>query len=450
MSLYEIVQSLQEAKGSNEKLAILMEHNQNELLRAYLKATYDPALSYYMKKAPVPEKVLKDNSITIDNCTIKVLVDVIAGRWVTGNAAKQELLNIMEQFGSNGQELIRLLISRSVGAGVGDTMILKAFPGLYFIPPYMRCSLLDAKSKKHFETLKKIYVQKKADGSFLYVVNAKDGNNKGFTRSGNAYPQWFVDKLLGGISPDDSGVFIGEALVVKDGVQLDRKTGNGILNSILSGDFEGGDYEFIMEAWDHLTVEEFEAGLSKRTYEQRFEAVHKILDQDDFQIRLIETDIVESLADALAVSIKYTQAGFEGAILKDPSSPWKDHTSPFNVKVKIKFEADYKIDDIYEGEGKAKGMLGGISFSTSDDLLKCNVGTGFDDETRKKLWALGIDHLRNMIITVSANEVITKSGSATVSLFLPAFEELRLDKKVADSLERVYEQFEAAKRGEFL
>ncbi len=447
MSLYEIVKSLQEAKGSNEKLAILMKNNQNELLRAYLKATYDPALSYYQKKAPKTESIGKYD---FKDDTINAIVNEIASRILTGKNAIYRLTDIIRLHNKEGQELINLLISRSIGSGVGDTMILKAFPGLYFIPPYMRCSLLDAKSKSHFETLKKIYVQKKADGSFLYLVNSDDGDNKGFTRSGNAYPEWFVDKLLDGISGDDSGVFMGEALVVKDGVQLDRKTGNGILNSILSGDFEGGDYEFIMEAWDHLTVEEFEYGLSNRTYEQRFSAVQEILNQDEFNIRMIETDIVESLADALAISVKYTQAGFEGAILKDPSSPWKDHTSPFNVKVKIKFEADYKIDDIYEGEGKAKGMLGGISFSTSDDLLKCNVGTGFDDDTRKKLWSLGIDYLRNMIITVSANEVITKIGSTTVSLFLPAFEELRLDKTCADSLERVYEQLEAAKRGEFL
>ena len=451
MTLYQIIKSLQIVQGNIAKQSILDSHKDNVLLKAYLKATYDPSLSYYQKAVPKHGKPT-GRQASFDQADIDHAITVFAQRMVTGHAAKVVMQKWLEdQNSEEDQELCRLLIARSIGAGVGDTMVLKAFPDLYFIPPYMRCSLMTEKIRSHFSKLKRILVQKKADGAFIYLVNAEDGDNKGYTRQGSLYPNWLVERLLYRISGDHEGVFIGEALVVCNGVLLDRKTGNGILNSILSGDAEdyetNSSYRFVMEAWDHLSWDEFQAGVSKRSLEDRYNAVVAILSQDGLNVSVIQTDIVDTLEKALAICFKYQQEEFEGGVIKDPASPWKDHTSPFNIKVKVKFEAEYVITAIYEGEGKAKGMLGGISVETADGLLKSNCGTGFDDKTRKEFWKLGEDYLKGKVVMLSANDVITKKGSDTVSLNLPVYEELRFDKVIADSLPRVYEQLEDAKQG---
>lgn len=53
------------------------------------------------------------------------------------------------------------------------------------------------------------------------------------------------------------------------------------------------------------------------------------------------------------------------------------------------------------------------------------------------------DELIGRIITVVSNNITTDRRTGAKSLFLPRFVELREDKHVADSFERVQEQLEA-------
>jgi ATP-dependent DNA ligase len=194
------------------------------------------------------------------------------------------------------------------------------------------------------------------------------------------------------------------------------------------------------------------AGKSHVEYELRWDGLlNAVKRANEFgnRVQAIEHTVVHSLKEAYAVCQKYTSNNEEGAIFKNPRATWRDNSSGSSdeVKVKVVFEADYKITGIYEGEGKARGMLGGVSIASCDDLIQSNCGIGFDDATRKKLWSLGADYLVGKVVTVSANDIIKREGRETESLFLPVYCELRLDKHVADSYARCVEQFNAAKEG---
>jgi len=311
----------------------------------------------------------------------------------------------------------------------------------------MRCSLMTPKIKKHFDSLDEIIVQKKADGAFLYLKNEREGTATAFTRAGSHYPTWLAEKLLKG-APKASCVYCGELVVYKNGKLLDRATGNGICNSVLKGgeEHEYEDYKFLMEAWDALPTVDFEAGLCEIDYRTRFETLERHNISMD-NLCVIETDFVKTLDEAYKIYSKYTSAGMEGAVIKDGASHWKDHTSPYNVKLKIKFEAEYRCVGIYEGEGKAKGMLGGIQVESEDGLLECNCGSGFNDAQRKDFWN-NPDKILNQVVTLEANDVVQdRDSSKKPSLFLPIFIEVRNDKTEADSYERVVEQLQAAKEG---
>ena len=151
MSLYEIVKSLQNAQGSLAKQAILMQHKEDKLFKEYMRATYDPSINYLQKKIPKYESV--KNIGTLDEHLIKWFLDEIAGRKVTGAFAIKCLKETLQNCDTEGQELIKLMIDRSIGASVGDTMVLKTWPDLYFTVPYQRCSLLDAKAKEKFSKI---------------------------------------------------------------------------------------------------------------------------------------------------------------------------------------------------------------------------------------------------------------------------------------------------------
>lgn len=439
MSLYKIIKELQEASGSNAKTAILEANKDNELLKAYLKAVYDPSISYYQTKV----STYKDNmGYAFNEGSISALINTLGNRELTGGQAKSWLDNLMRASNTEAQALIELLIKRSVGAGVGDTMILNVFPDLWFSVPYQRCSLLDDKIKDKLDKLDSFIVQRKEDGSFAYLVKEAGKAAELITRAGSRYPTDFASALAVGLP--DNYVIIGELLVEENGEELDRKTGNGILNSILKGgDFED-DLKFKLSAWDCITPTELKLGKSATPYKQRMSNLEWVWKD------IVPTYNVKSLEEAYAIYSKFTADGKEGAVLKTNNFLWANGTSKDCIKLKIEFECDLKVIGMTEGTGKAAGMMGSLTVASSDRVIVSDLGTGFSDEQRKAWWEMYSPETikdYDIYVTVKANDIISKRDSKIVSLFLPVFMEERLDKVEADSYARCVYQLEAAKNG---
>lgn len=265
MSLYKTIKELQSASGSNAKTAILQANKDSGLLKDYLKSVYDPSLSYYQTKIDKSKGWNLDwmDYIEVDGvwvCNFNYILEnvrALADREVTGDKAKEYLSGLYSCISPESKELLELLIKRSAGAGVGDTMILKVFPDSWFPVPYQRCSLMDDKSKAKFAKLPEFLVQEKLDGSFCYLVKEAGKPVEAITRAGSKYPKEFAEKLSAGLP--DGFVVVGE-LLVYDGYSLkplDRKTGNGILNSVLKGGDIDSNLNFQMTAWDCISVGDF-------------------------------------------------------------------------------------------------------------------------------------------------------------------------------------------------
>lgn len=442
MTLYQIIKALQTASGSNAKQAILEQNKDNELLKAYLKATYDPSISFYQKAVP-KHGAPSGRQAAFDMQDIQHAIGTFAERMVTGDAAKRAMQKWLEDQNSvEDQELCSLMIARSIGSGVGETMILKTFPGLFFTVPYMRCSLMTEKALAHFASLDYFIVEKKADSTFGYAV---DGDN-GFlcSRNGSHYPKWLCDHILEKTTDEDF-VYVGELMVYQNGKELPRQTSNGIYNSILKGASreEYADYDFGMEAWDLLPLADFKAGFCATPCEDRSRQLYEMTLWTP-NIAHIEGEVVKSITEARAVTSRHQLGGGEGSIWKDPQSPWKDGTSPYNIKDKIAFEAEYVVLEVFEGEKKYKGMAGGFIIASSEGKISNGVGTGMSDAQRKQFW-LDREEMKGAIVTVIANDIIKPRNSDIYSLFLPVFSMVRLDKTEADSYDECLAILNAAK-----
>jgi hypothetical protein len=449
-TIYEIITSIRNAKGDLEKQALLHENADNELFKEFMRVTYDPSINYYMKKCP---KVPAGDFATLDAEYLQWMVENIAGRVYTGKAAVTHLKMTMACLDNESQELVEMILKRSIGASVGDTMVLKTWPKLFFTVPYQRCSLLDVKAKERLAKLSWFYVQTKRDGSFAYVLRRLDGTAEAITRAGNKYPKEFAEKMAYGLKPGN--VLVGELEVYESnegiGCQLlSRKDGNGILNSVLKdGDGLKINQSVTMVAWDLLTIAEFEAGKSTRRYEDRLEHLeYEVMPLEARQVEIVETHVVRSLEEAFEIYTDHTSRGLEGVIAKDPDDLWKDGTSKGAIKMKIKFEAEYLCTGIYEGEGEMVGMLGGISFTTRDKLLGNNCGIGFSKQQRIDFFN-SPSLIVGRAVMLSANDITQSRDSRKLpALSLCVFEEVRYDKKgVADTYEHVVAQLEAAKQG---
>ena len=441
-SLYSIIQQAKSATGSKEKTAVLMQHKDNELLKNYLKAVNDPSLSYYIAYSPL---VLIVGSHELDQRIIDSVISTLAHRRLTGNAAREWLSSLMENLTEEGQYLLSLLIDRKVGEGVGSSCIMKVFPALWHEPIYSRCSLMSPKIKEAFNGMEFFYIQEKLDGSFAWAIKDDDGKSSLVTRQGNFYPQWMCDKILQGIP--SGNVLAGELLVyTKEGTILDRQTGNGILNSILSGDEETArhaEYTYTLTAWDAITYDEFYVQKeSKSIYESRLaKTITLVMLAENMSV--VDTTVVYSLDEAFRIYARYLSENKEGAIIKSPSGVLKDNTSKDNVKLKMVFPIDLEVTGKYYGTGKYSTMLGGLELQSSDGLLKTNVGSGFTDLQRDyDMYKIG------EIVTIKINDILTNESDSLRSCNLPIFVERRnFDKNVADSLSHIYAQRDAARYG---
>lgn len=446
--LYEVVASLQAAQGNINKQAILDANKEFTLLREYLKATYDPAISYYQTQVPEHDKPI--GGIEVTEVLLNWIVKQWNGRVYTGNNAIARLKKLLEECKTTeNQDLIRWLIARSIGASVGDTMILKTWPELWFTVPYMRCGKFDKKAKERFAKKKSFYIQSKLDGSFTYLYNEDDEKSL-ITRSGNKYPQWFVDRIMEGTQVNS--VMAGELLVFdKDDLSkpLKRAEGNGLLNKILKGAEEEDFAHYIFKAtiWDMFTMQEFKAKKSSRKYKERLEMA--CLFQTD-NIEACKSWTVDSLEAAYKIYREHTARGEEGCILKDMDSLWKDGTSNEWIKLKITFPMELKVigyeEELTKSTGKPAGRLGSFLMSSSDDLLVSGTGTGLSKKQKEDFWKRR-DEMLGAIFTVEANDITDPNSKGISSLFLPVIVEQRFDKTVADTYNDCLAQLEAAKAG---
>jgi len=316
------------------------------------------------------------------------------------------------------------------------------------------CCLPKHTKMDKFDWKNGVFSQLKADGMFANVNLYADGGVELYSRSGSVFPM----EQFKGLADEIANTFVygtqthGEVLVKRDGEVLPREIGNGLLNSVLKGGEFAANEQPILLVWDQIPLEEVYPGNKYNTgYAKRFERLRLQLHDDNTPnlIELIETRIVHSLEEAHEHYAEMLAAGFEGTIIKDRGAIWEDTTSKSQVKYKLEIDVDLEIVGFTEGNGKNAGTFGAITCKTSDGELVVNV-SGFKDKkqkgvlTRQEISDMR-DELIGTIMAVKSNNLMkpTKSNPK-YSLFLPRFCEFRSDKSVADSLQRVQEQFENA------
>ena len=96
---------------------------------------------------------------------------------------------------------------------------------------------------------------------------------------------------------------------------------------------------------------------------------------------------------------------------------------------------DMRVVDIIEGTGKYEGEVGSLqAIAKTDDgkFIRCNVGTGLDDEQRA-LWSVHPELIKNATIEVSyfslsQTKEDRERGEHTYSLRFPRLKRVRYDK----------------------
>ena len=423
MSILYILDEIAANNSKLAKIAILKREKQNKLLQKVLIAGLHPFINYYQKKIPEYTTGKHKHPLLSLSDAIDELQNELATRFITGNAAIENLQNILEWSSKEDAVVIERIVTHDFRAGFGESTVNKVWPGL--IPTFEVCL-----SHKDISGIKyPAYAQTKMDGGRCHLFfNGKTAT--AWSRNGKELALHGVFNLAAEILMRRKETFDGEIVFYKDNKPLNRKTSNGLFNKAVKGTLTAGeaqDARFI--AWDIVDFS------SKIPYIQRFEELEKRVGGSfSTKISLCYTEIVKSATEAETFFAKMISRGEEGAILKNMNFFWVPKRTKDLGKMKAEEEADLLVVGWEEGTGKNKGKLGALVCETTLGLLSVNVGTGFSDEDRDKFtkkYSVG------KIVTVRYNAIIDSKNKDTKSLFLPRFVGFRADKTTANSLEEL-------------
>lgn len=448
-NVYDVIKAMQESSGTNEKIAIMESIKSNpELERDFIRisiATYSPYINFYIKSYNAPEPALGQygpRSIT-DTHSLGVL-ESIARRDVTGNAAKTLLETLATELTPKSQQVLAMIINRSFGSGISGTSINKVWPDT--IPKFnvMLCQPLNDK------TLTKIkfpaYSQLKYDAARITII-VNNGTVKYFTRNGKEY-------LINNVELDNqfhtmvetvrnkAGVFDGE-LFSNNG---DRLASNGVATKFVRDTASKEDHDNVnIVLWDFIHMDEFRLGKSKNSCEERYQSLSTKITHKNRKypynsdiISLAENIIVHSIEEALEINDKHIKNGEEGSIIKNMDGIWEAKRSNDTIKLKEVLESELRVVKSVYGINKYSNLCGALECESEDGLVKVSVGTGLSDELRKEFAPEhAFETIVGQIITVKHNGLITSKSNTHASLYLPRFVEIRYDKDEADTIDKI-------------
>ena len=290
---------------------------------------------------------------------------------------------------------------------------------------YCRCSIF-TKDKITFPC----YVQLKCDGSYR-EMKVKDGKVSFVSRQGKEYEYPHLEKdVLNTELPD--GYYLGEFTIGDAFHAVNRFEGNGILNR---KDCPEDDIHFTV--WDYLSLKNYENCIEP--YKFRIVKLQALQFWFPDWMSVVDSHIAQNMNDIIRYNSYYMNQGLEGSVIKLIDYVFKNGTSHQQFKLKLKVDADVRITGTTKGEGKYSNTIGAITFSTDDSLVTGKV-SGMTDALRRDIGNNPSKYI-GKIMSVEFNDLTPENN-----LSHPRFKEIREDKSETDTLERIIQMRNMARK----
>lgn len=412
----EAIEQLANTSGK-AKQALLGEFlSESPLMLKVLKATYDPFITYGVKKIP------KRSELSLNGaqfgCTQEVwsLLDRLANRTLTGNAALAEIEVTMNKLSAPSAELLRRILIKDMRAGFTAKSVNKAAPGSIFVFECMLSHKYEEKRIKEWP----VAVEPKYDGVRALLIQRE--NHIGiYSRTGKLFSgmQHIIDSFLEHC-PHLTNIVIDGELISDSGF-------NEIVGAVHRKDKESSESIFMI--FDILTVDEFENDLCQKHYLRRRKSIASL-----FKSHLPEDSPFDLAPSGLAVNSRQVEriyqairdAGGEGVIVKPLDGKYECKRSYNWLKIKDRQTVDIPVIGFEEGTGKNVGKLGALVCDLNGVSVK--VGGGLSDDLREKVWR-NKGNYSGKLVEVEYHEM-----TPDLSLRHPRFMKFREDKPFEDGV----------------
>jgi len=416
---FQLLETIAAESSRKAKEAFLEEFLESSFFVKMCVLAYDPRITFHILKCDHSEG---KGAETFDEDFLDSL-RMFSERTVTGNEALETLNNMMLRLDPESGLLLMRILNKDLRAGFNVKSINKVRPLTIFSVPYMRCSLPKEVKLEEWPWSSGVLLQEKMDGMYARVMLDDAFGVEAYTRDGQDISCLFRSQDLSGVT---TNVWHnGEILVLDyEGNILDRKTGNGLLNSWIQKKEMPEQYDLRYVVWD---VEK------DGPYQTRLDFLNDFPGISCF--RKIMTQKVHSEEEAMDTFHMFTQSGGEGAIIKHPGGLWKDGTSRQQVKLKMEKQCELRVREMLEGTGRNADTFGSLWCVSEDGLLATAV-SGFTYDLREAI-SKNWNAWNDCIITVTFERVIENKLTRIPSLYLPRFTEKRNEKSEADTLQYI-------------
>lgn len=363
---YELLERLGATKSKNEKLAILKEAD--ETARDLMHRAMNPFITYGVAKVYFPAPGVS----ALDDAHIHML-DRLASRELSGNAAKQAIDKAMGSLTAASQQVLARIITKDLKCGTGTTLINQIWPGLI---PKFAVQLSEVYEPKRV-TSWPVGFQRKLDGMrAVAVIDPDKGTVDMVSREGRPIPaiEHIAEELKRRIDMfatwDEKPIFLdGEATSgsFNDTVSQVRRKSKKAEDAVFN------------------IFDVFGPGGSNLTQERRLELVDSIVAAyNSPMIGKVPLRLCYSDDEVQAAVNAEWDAGEEGGMVKRMDAPYELKRGFNWMKLKGYDAADFEVISVFEGTGQYVGTGGGFIVRLENGG-ECRVA-GITEQMRTLIW----------------------------------------------------------------
>lgn len=380
--LYALCHELKNISGSNAKIEFLVKHKENEKWKKYLYYTLDSLLVYgiadkKLKKALEQVKQNKTGAMEV----VDSIFDIFEYLKKNNTGRDIDALLIATYINNHSEKYHQWLvesITKSFKMGVTAKTVNKALDEeLIFNFDVMLAHPFEKYAHKiKNETM---FVTEKLDGNRATFIK-ENGKVTGFSRQGKKLEGYkhIEDELL--FLPDNF-VFDGE-LLIKDADEFKDREVMQQTQSVTGS--KGDKTQLDLHLYDIIDLEGFKAGKSKDEYKKRRELLDSLDVSNLSHVKIVPILYKGTDLDMImSILSEVEKEGKEGLMINLDGYYTLTRSNQI-LKLKTFNSFDEICTGVFEGEGKYKGMLGGITVNYKGFPL--SVGSGFTDDDRIKYW----------------------------------------------------------------
>lgn len=400
-NIYDIFEEIRTTSSIKDKKIIINKHKENDL---FIKCLEFLGNNYKITGIS-KKKISKDvKLIDIDKeTTLSDVIDYI----VLNNTGRHEDISFIKSFIKLQDEDLHVFLedffTKSYKLGASKKVINSVL-GESFLDDFKVM-----KSTNYEECCDVFNKRAEKDGYAIYLKEngirgeiIVDDDVKIRSRQG-LYVYGFVD-LEKAFNNLPKGLYEGEIVAIgefKNSNERCQKT-----RSIYSKN--GIKHGVKVRLFDYISLEDMKSCQNNIPISKRKAFIKNIANQSnsefiDYLEPLYEGKDISMIDIKLKEVIKMNEEGISCNIL---TAPYEFKRSKWAVKVKEFNTIDLKIVDVYEGDQKYKGKMGGMTVRYKNNTV--NVGSGWSDEEREYYWKNKEEYIGRVLEVKYKDETIDK------------------------------------------